>query len=105
MRNPDLRKCFKVYEYIEKYKKAHDGNSPTIREIGAACGMHSTSHVKKMLEKLASLGYIRLPEEGKRAAARIEVIGGYWIAPGEPGPTIVNSGGSTLVIPPYIVTR
>ena len=72
-----------VYEFIVTYKREHDGNSPTIRTIGEACGISSTSVVHNLLVRLAMRGWIRRPEPriGTRYAENIEVIGGKWIAP------------------------
>jgi hypothetical protein len=69
-----------VYDFILKYKRGHDGNSPTIREIGASCGINSTSQVLFYLHKLEKQGLIRRPEPliGTRIATRIEIVGGLW---------------------------
>jgi SOS-response transcriptional repressor LexA len=67
----------RVYHFIVQYKKGHDGNSPTIREIMDGCELTSTSLVRYYLIELARHGLIRMPEKG--AAAKIEVIGGYWM--------------------------
>jgi SOS-response transcriptional repressor LexA len=70
-----------VYEFILRYKQAHDGIAPTLREIGVACGISSTSVVVYNLDKLEAVGKIRL--SGRNRA--IEVVGGRWIAPKEVG--------------------
>jgi SOS-response transcriptional repressor LexA len=69
-----------VYDFIVEYKREHDGNSPTIREIGDACKITSTSVVIYWLIRLENQGFIRRPEPamGNRYAAKIEVIGGKW---------------------------
>jgi SOS-response transcriptional repressor LexA len=69
-----------VYEFIIRYKRTHDGNSPTIREIGSGCGITSTSVVTYWLKKLETRSLILLPEDpgDKHPARRIEVIGGHW---------------------------
>ena len=72
----------RVYSYIVRYKIDHDGNSPTIREICAACGITSTSAVNYTLEKMERAKLIRLPKAFKRARS-IEVVGGKWLPPGE----------------------
>jgi SOS-response transcriptional repressor LexA len=74
-----------VYDFIVSYKKSHDGNSPTIREIGEACGISSTSVVSYWLHRLESRGLIRRPEPtiGNRFATKIEVVGGKWYQPHE----------------------
>jgi SOS-response transcriptional repressor LexA len=70
-----------VLFFIVKYKREHDGNSPTIREIMDDCKISSTSMVFWYLNQLENLGYIRRPEPkiGNRIAAKIEVVGGKWI--------------------------
>ena len=70
----------RVYEFIVAYKQAHDGNSPTIREIGAACGISSTSVVVYWLQRLQRDGLIHRPEPqiGNRYASKIELVGGQW---------------------------
>ena len=70
-----------VYEFILRYKALHDGVAPTLREIGVACGINSTSVVAYNLGKLEAAGKIKL-SGGSRG---IEVIGGRWIAPKEVG--------------------
>ena len=69
-----------VFKFIIDFKKSHDGNSPSIREIGEGCGISSTSVVTYWLNKLEEQGFIRRPEPpfGIRFANRIEVIGGQW---------------------------
>ena len=67
-----------VLLYIIRYKQSHDGNSPSVREIGRACRITSTSHVFYYLVKLELSGKIRL-----RGTRSIEVIGGKWILRGD----------------------
>jgi repressor LexA len=45
--------------YIREYIQAH-GWPPTVREIGAALGIKSTSTVAHHLRALARLGYVEL---------------------------------------------
>ena len=70
----------RVYRFIVAYKRGQDGNSPTIREIGEACGISSTSVVTYWLKRLVADGLIRRPEPiiGNRYACKIEVVGGQW---------------------------
>ena len=63
----------KVYDFILEFKRVHDGNSPTIREIVTSCKISSTSMVWFYLNQLAADGLI------KRQASNIEVVGGKWI--------------------------
>jgi SOS-response transcriptional repressor LexA len=63
-----------VLDYIIAYKIAHDGNSPTLREIMIACRVTSTSNMSYILADLAKTGQIVI-NPGSRG---IEVIGGRW---------------------------
>lgn len=65
----------RVLGYIIDYKKHNDGASPSIREIGAACSITSTSVVRYILMSLEKEGHIRLAE-GSRG---IVVSGGRWV--------------------------
>lgn len=70
-----MKKRYQVLEYIIRHKMIHDGNAPTMREIGDMCEISSTSVVNYYLDKLADEGLIRL-EAG--TARGIEVVGGKW---------------------------
>jgi len=64
-----------VFEAIVAYKRAHDGNSPTIRELSEYVGrVYSVIH--HHLQVLERSGLIRL--EGAYSARRICVVGGRW---------------------------
>ena len=65
----------RMYDFIVAYKAAHDGRSPTIREIGDACDISSTSVVNYNLAGLARAGFIARPAGESRA---ITVRGGAW---------------------------
>ena len=69
-----------AYEFVVGYKKIHDGNSPSFREIMEGCGISSLSVVLYYLNKLEDRGLIRRPEAkiGERFARKIEVVGGRW---------------------------
>jgi repressor LexA len=60
-----------IYEYIRKevHKK---GYPPSVREIGEAVGLSSSSSVHAQLEKLEQLGYLRRDPTKPRA---IEILG------------------------------
>lgn len=77
MKQANVTKKQKVFEFIVKFKKEHDGNSPTIREIGIACNITSTSVVDYYLNQLVEV--VLIFREGKQNS--IKVIGGCWIAP------------------------
>lgn len=69
-----------ILRFIDTYRRRH-GWSPSIREIGAACGMTSTAHVQYYLVQLVELGMLyrergpgkmRLTRKGKEALERTE---------------------------------
>lgn len=70
-----------LYDFIVAYKTAHDGNSPTLREIEASedAPYNSTSHASEALRKLEERGQIRLAGAGR--ARSIEVVGARWVPP------------------------
>jgi repressor LexA len=59
-----------IFDYIGSYLKQH-GYPPTVREIGKAVGLHSSSTVHAHLSKLESLGVLRRDPTKPRA---IEVL-------------------------------
>lgn len=65
----------RIFNFIVAYKSAHDGNSPTSREIMDGANISSTSVVHYHLRKLEVQGKIWI--DGNKAR-RIEVIGGKW---------------------------
>ena len=68
-----------VYAFIVSYKRAHDGNSPSDREIGDACEISSTSTVDYYLKNLAGMGKIEFASN--RKSRRVQVVGGAWTPP------------------------
>lgn len=64
-----------VFQAIVRYKMAHDGASPTLQEVRAACDITSTSTIYRLLRQLVDEGRIRIP---KGASQGIEVAGGKW---------------------------
>ncbi len=64
-----------VLEYIVQFKRDHDGNAPTVRQIGAALTINSTSTVYYYLNCLARAGMI------ERKDGRILIVGAEWKAP------------------------
>lgn len=66
----------RVFRCIVEYKRDHDGNSPSTREITAACGITSTSVVRYILRDLAERGKILLTDKGSR---NIEIPGAKWV--------------------------
>jgi SOS-response transcriptional repressor LexA len=67
----------KILDFIVKYKKSHDGNSPTNREIASDCGLFSTSTVNYFLHKLQEDGWITWPKD--LSCRSIIVTGGKWM--------------------------
>ena len=85
---PEIRECGReitisrrqaIYAFIVRFKTVHDGNGPTIRQIGAAIGDNtvpvSTSVVHYHLNMLEKHGSIIRGEGG------IEIVGGRWLGP------------------------
>lgn len=69
-----------VYKFIVEFKRTHDGNSPTIREIGTACDVSSTAAVRYYLNGLVKCGLIKRSHESGEPRM-ISVVGGMWNAP------------------------
>lgn len=67
-----------VLRYIIAYKQAHDGNSPSIREIMRELGIPGTCHMSYILKRLQADGWIYLEPYNSRS---IHVIGGRWLPP------------------------
>lgn len=86
MDNNLIEKSNEVLGFIVNFKKVHDGNSPTYREIMAGCGLASTSLVAYYLDDLEERGKILRPARGGNVRV-IEVVGGRWVGPelGEQG--------------------
>ena len=70
----------KVYDYLIAFKIANQGNSPTIREIGDACGVSSTSVVRYYLDGLVKAGLIERNKKGHRNLC-ISIPGARWLPP------------------------
>jgi len=70
----------RVYDFIIKYKVDHDGVSPSVSEIGQACGISSTSITRYTLDCLERLGLIKC-DYGAGKSRMIKVVGGRWIPP------------------------
>lgn len=64
-----------MLRFIVEYKITHDGNSPNIREIGAAAGVESSSLISFYLGQLERSGYIR---RSRSYARQIELVGGKY---------------------------
>ncbi len=68
-----------VYAFIIAYKTAHDGNSPTFRQIGDACGITSTSVVNFYLVFLEEQGLVKVERSWQTRS--ITIIGASWRPP------------------------
>lgn len=72
-----------VFQFLVNYKRTHDGNTPTTREIAEACCLSSTSSVRYHLLKLELDDRIRTYGDRQR---RIEIVGATWdFADGQAG--------------------
>lgn len=65
----------RVFKFIVRYKRAHDGLAPSVKQIAAECNL-AVSTVQYYLFQLEKMNRIRLI--GRRG---IEVIGGVWDLP------------------------
>lgn len=72
-----------VFDFICDFKQAHDGNSPTLREIAVFCGFKSVGwSVLSALSALELDGKIVRVHAGKKSNARsLEIVGGRWLPP------------------------
>lgn len=68
-----------IYDFIVEYMISTCGLPPTLREIMTACGVGSSSDVRRHLEMLERDGLIELYKG--RVSRGIKVIGGEWIPP------------------------
>lgn len=66
-----------IYDFAMEFKINHNGNSPTIREIGDAVGVSSTSMVSRYLDRMVSRGLI---ERGGKFRMII-IPGSRWLPP------------------------
>jgi len=73
--NPEDRTRDRIFECIVRYKRAHDGLSPTAKYIAKTCFI-AASTVRYHLYRLEGEGRIRLVKGGG-----IEVVGGRWECP------------------------
>jgi SOS-response transcriptional repressor LexA len=67
----------RIFDFLVRYKRAHDGNSPSLREIADACHI-VLSGVHYHLTHLEKEGRIRI--EGQRSRT-IEIVGAAWQPP------------------------
>ena len=67
----------RVLEFVIEYKRTHDGNSPSTRQILTATFLASTSTVNYHLTQLVKMGRIRTFALDKQSRS-IEVVGGKW---------------------------
>lgn len=69
-----------VYRAIVDYKRQHDGNSPTIRQLTELCAIPSVNTTHKLLLTLEERGLINLSKR-KGDTRSIIVTGGRWLPP------------------------
>lgn len=68
-----------ILAYIINYKSTHDGNSPSYRQIQAACNLSSTSRVFYYMDVLEKQKSIKiLYDDRERPSRCIAVVGGRW---------------------------
>jgi DNA-binding transcriptional ArsR family regulator len=66
-----------IFNYLVQYKEEHDGNTPSNRQIAAACHV-SPSTVAHHLARLERAHRLRLTDDEYR---NIEIVGGQWVRP------------------------
>lgn len=71
---------FSIYEFIIAFKQNHDGISPSVSEIGEACGISSKSEVRRHLNSLVLFGMIEI-DYGKGKSRMISIPGARWTPP------------------------
>ena len=69
-----MAKDNEVLKFVIRYKAAHNGNSPSYKEIMDGCDIKSKSHAKWLLDRLESAG--ALEHDGVRG---ISVSNSRWI--------------------------
>ncbi len=76
MNAAENKKAEAVFNFIVQFKRDHDGNSPSIREIQQGCRISSTSMVEFYLDCLVDDGRISMADHFK--SRMISVTGGEW---------------------------
>lgn len=71
-----------IYKYIVDFCEEHKGVPPTIRLIGKAFGVESTSHVQYHMRKLVQAGKIEKVPDTQIYC----VVGARWLPPEKPMP-------------------
>lgn len=75
-RKPISETEWAIFKFIVQFKVDHDGNAPTLREIGQHIGKTSTSMIVFHLTRLCQAKLIRYSGFRNR---NIEIIGGRYI--------------------------
>jgi FaeA-like protein len=70
-----------IFAFLVRYKRGHDGNSPTTRDIADACST-SISTASYHLDRLETDNRIRRLGQHHH---QIEIVGGVWQFPARPG--------------------
>lgn len=64
----DENKLIKIMDYIRRFTE-ENGYTPSVREIGAHCGIKSTATVHSYIERLQERGYLNKVDNKKRAVS------------------------------------
>jgi SOS-response transcriptional repressor LexA len=75
-----------LYDFIIKYKRENDGNSPGREEMATAMGLRSKSGVGEHLDKLEAMKLITRP---KGVARTVSVVAGNWSVKEDREPDVV----------------
>ncbi len=62
-----------VFWFIVEWKRKHDGNTPTLRQIALGCGMKAVSQAFDTVARLERTGRVR-----KCGRGLVEIVGGDW---------------------------
>jgi len=79
----------RVFDFLVRHKRAHDGNSPTTREIAQACDI-ALSVVHYHLTRLEIANLIHITGKPR---ANIEIVGGVWRPPTDSADTHAGEAG------------
>ena len=77
MSKPTLTTRDSIFDFIVRYKREHDGNSPSTREIAEICCI-TPSAVRYHLTRLEIDNLIHTTGKPRR---NIEIVGGIWQPP------------------------
>ena len=66
-----------IFKFIIRFKRTHNGNSPSIREIAEGTHISSKSHAHYILRKLEEAGYLKMGND--QTSRGIQIPGTEWV--------------------------